>query len=317
MRKLKILGVLALAGSLLTGCSMASEFVDSAVSEIKKSAAAELRKSSKDSEKTISTDELLKNLPEYAGETYVVLDNNTPTFDVEEMTTSTYVINADLDDLGRVGEAEACLGPETLPEDGRGEIAHIKPSGWKQNMYDFVDGGALYNRSHLLAHSLTGLNDDPTNLMTGTQRFNQIGMQIYENQVLNYIRKTGNHVMYRVTPLFEGDDLVARGVIMEGKSVEDDGEGISYRAFIYNMQPGVEIDYATGDNWADEIWDDTKEYEAKEDTHTYILNTSSHKIHKDTCPAAKKISAENRRKVTATREELIEQGYEPAGDCNP
>lgn len=314
--KTKALAVLMLAGFLITGCADKKTPVPENQEETaeRPGQGNQTEQAKKEIRESHAPDgnELLESIPEYAGEVYTVLDNNQPTFDDGELTASTYIINAQLDELGRVGEAEACLGPETLPNEKRGDISKVHPSGWVQKQYEFVDGGSLYNRSHLLAHSLTGLNDDPKNLMTGTQRFNQIGMQIYEQPVLEYIRNTGNHVMYRVTPVFKDDDLVARGVVMEGKSVEDNGEGISYRAYIYNLQPGIEIDYATGENHAEADFSDT---DTGEEEQTWIVNTNTGKIHRSDCKNAKKIKAKNRTESRQSLDELEAQGFEPAKDC--
>ena len=183
---------------------------------------------------------------------YVEIDGNTPSFTAEDATTDAFQSFSQLDWLGRCGTAYACLGPETLPTDVRGDISEVHPSGWVQNFYDFIEGESLYNRSHLIAHCLSGQNANERNLITGTRHFNADVMEPIEAMVLNYIEQTGNHVLYRVTPVFEGDELVARGVQIEALSMEDGGQGVSLNVFLRNIQPGVAIDYATGDNWADE-----------------------------------------------------------------
>ena len=183
---------------------------------------------------------------------YVEIDNNTPSFTVDDATTDAFQSFSPLDWLGRCGTAYACLGPETLPTDMRGDISEIYPSGWVQNFYDFIEGESLYNRSHLIAHCLSGQDANEQNLITGTRHFNADVMEPIEAMVLDYIERTGNHVLYRVTPVFEGDELVARGVQIEALSMEDGGQGVSLNVFLRNIQPGVAIDYATGNNWADE-----------------------------------------------------------------
>ena len=183
---------------------------------------------------------------------YVEIDNNTPSFTAEDATTDAFQSFSPLDWLGRCGTAYACLGPETLPTDVRGDISEIHPSGWVQNFYDFIEGESLYNRSHLIAHCLSGQNANERNLITGTRHFNADVMEPIEAMVLDYIEQTGNHVLYRVTPVFEGDELVARGVQIEALSMEDGGQGVSLNVFLRNIQPGAAIDYATGDNWSDE-----------------------------------------------------------------
>ena len=183
---------------------------------------------------------------------YVEIDGNTPSFTVDDATTDAFQSFSQLDWLGRCGTAYACLGPETLPTDVRGDISEIHPSGWVQNFYDFIEGESLYNRSHLIAHCLSGQNANERNLITGTRHLNADAMEPIEAMVLDYIERTSNHVLYRVTPVFERDELVARGVQIEALSMEDGGQGVSLNVFLRNIQPGVAIDYATGDNWADE-----------------------------------------------------------------
>lgn len=190
------------------------------------------------------------DLPEYTNKTYVALNNNTPVFtndELREIGTEKY---APLDSLGRCGAAFAVCGVETMPtpEEERGTIGNIKPSGWSQGKYDFVDGKYLYNRCHLLGWQLTAENDNELNLITGTRYMNVQGMLPFENMIADYIKETGNHVAYRVTPRFYKDDLLASGVELEAYSVEDRGDGILFHVYVYNVQPGVTIDYKTGKN---------------------------------------------------------------------
>lgn len=187
--------------------------------------------------------------PAYSGEPFVLLDDNEPTFTSDEATTDSFEYYGPLDSLGRCTVAYACLGPETLATEERGNISEIHPSGWQPGSYDFVDGERLYNRCHLIAHQLSGENANERNLITGTRYMNTEGMLSFEEMVGDYIRQTGNHVLYCVVPVFEGDELVARGVRMEARSMEDGGAGINYNLYAYNVQPGVEIDYETGHNW--------------------------------------------------------------------
>lgn len=191
----------------------------------------------------------MANIPEYAGEPYVVIENNQPSFTQEELTAEAYEYYSDLDYLGRCGVTEACVGQELMPTESRGDISSVKPTGWVQNQYDFVDGKSLYNRCHLIGFQLAGENANECNLITGTRYMNVDGMLPFENLVADYVKETDNHVLYRVTPAFQGADLVARGVQMEAYSVEDNGDGVCFNVFCYNVQPGVEIDYATGENW--------------------------------------------------------------------
>ena len=191
----------------------------------------------------------LAEVPTFSGEPYVVIGDNQPLFDAEDLTAVSYEFYSELDDLGRCGHTMACIGKDLMPTDDRESISQVKPTGWKQKQYDFVDGKSLYNRCHLIGFQLTGENANERNLITGTRYMNVDGMLPFENMVADYIKETGNHVLYRVTPIFQGDELVARGVQMEAFSVEDNGEGICFHVYVYNNQPGVTIDYATGHNW--------------------------------------------------------------------
>jgi DNA-entry nuclease len=190
--------------------------------------------------------ESVMDVPAFSGDPYVVINDNEPEFSDADMTETGYEYYSDLDYLGRCGYAMACIGIEMMPTQERGSIGQVKPSGWHTVKYDFVDGKYLYNRCHLIGFQLTGENANECNLITGTRYLNVEGMLPFENMVADYIRETENHVLYRVTPVFDDDSLVARGVQMEAKSVEDDGEGICFNIYAYNNQPGVSIDYATG-----------------------------------------------------------------------
>ena len=197
-------------------------------------------------ESAVSADDV----PAYAGPDVLVINDNEPSFTADELARGAFELYSPLDALGRCGAAFACVGKETMPTEGRGNISGIHPSGWRQRTYDFIpEDGKLYNRSHLIAHALAGEDDNELNLITGTRHFNQDVMVNYENEILSYVRKTKNHVLYRVTPVFADDELVARGVQMEARSVEDNGRGINFNVFVYNVQPGVRIDYATGESW--------------------------------------------------------------------
>lgn len=191
----------------------------------------------------------MENIPPYDGMPYVVLNDNQPSFTEEDMTDVSYEFYSDLDELGRCGVTEACIGRDLMPTEKRGDISSVKPTGWVQNQYDFVDGKSLWNRCHLIGFQLAGENANECNLITGTRYLNVEGMLPFENLVADYVKETDNHVLYRVIPAFQGTELVARGVQMEAYSVEDSGDGVCFNVFCYNVQPGVEIDYATGDNW--------------------------------------------------------------------
>lgn len=190
----------------------------------------------------------LSNIPEYNGEPYIAVNGNVPFFEDTEVTATSFEKYSDLDNLGRCGVAMASVGQDIMPTEERGSIGQIKPAGWHTVKYDCVDGKYLYNRCHLLGYQLTGENANERNLITGTRYLNVDGMLPFENMVADYVMETGNHVMYRVTPIYTGNNLVADGVLMEGYSVEDQGEGITFCVYVYNVQPGVRIDYATGDS---------------------------------------------------------------------
>ena len=192
----------------------------------------------------------LDTLPDYDGSPYVELDGNRPAFTEEQKAgTASYETYAPLDLLGRCGPAESCVGQDLMPAEERGAIGMVKPSGWHTVRYDdVVDGKYLYNRCHLVGYQLTGENANEQNLITGTRYLNVVGMLPFEERVAEYVRETGNHVLYRVTPVFKGLELVARGVQIEAWSVEDGGDGICFNVYCYNVQPGVEIDYATGES---------------------------------------------------------------------
>lgn len=252
----------------------------------------------------------LDTIPEYSGEAYVAINGNEPDFAEKDLSTKSYEFYSELDHLGRCGVTVACLGQDLMPTEDRESISHVKPSGWVQGQYDFVDGNSLYNRCHLIGFQLAGENANEKNLITGTRYMNTIGMLPFENMVADYIKETGNHVMYRVTPIYDGDNLVASGVQMEGYSMEDEGEGIYFNVYAYNVQPGVEIDYATGENQA-AVTEETGEIQ------DFILNTSSKKFHLPDCSGLNQTKEKNKQEYEGTREILLAQGYEPCKSCNP
>ena len=194
----------------------------------------------------------LEDIPEWSGAAYVELEDNQPGFTKEEMTLEVFEDYSDLDYLGRCGAAYANICPELMPTEEREAIGNVKPTGWVSAKYDCVDGKYLYNRCHLIGFQLAGENANEKNLITGTRYMNVEGMLPFENLVADYVKETGNHVLYRVTPYFAGTELVARGVQMEAMSVEDRGEGVYFNVYAYNVQPDIGIDYATGDNWPEE-----------------------------------------------------------------
>lgn len=255
--------------------------------------------------------ETLTSMPAYSGEPYVIINNNEPSFTEEDMSTDSYEYYSDLDSIGRCGVAEANLGRDLMPTEERGSIGQVKPSGWQTIKYDNVDGKYLYNRCHLIGFQLSGENANEKNLITGTRYMNTEGMLPFENMVADYIKETGKHVLYRVTPIFEGSNLVASGVQMEAKSVEDSGESICFHVYVYNVQPGIEIDYATGESWA------AKEEESSGEIMTYILNRNNKKFHYEDCSGVAGMKEENKQEYVGTREDLVKQGYEPCGNCTP
>ena len=252
----------------------------------------------------------ISSVPAYSGEAYVPINGNTPSFGEVDPNLEPYEEYSDLDSLGRCTLAVACISDRLMPNEERGNISSVKPTGWQSVSYDFVDGKSLYNRCHLIGFQLTGENANEKNLITGTRYMNVEGMLPFENMVADYIKETGNKVLYRVTPIFQEDELVARGVQMEAWSIEDNGEGICFNVFCYNVQPGVEIDYASGDSEASQFLCDHEPQE-------YIINTSSGKYHLPDCGGAQDISEENREEFTGCYEELDAKGYEPCGSCDP
>lgn len=259
----------------------------------------------------------LADVPAYAGDPWVTVNGNQPAFSAADLAaisgTEEY---GQLDALGRCTAAFALVGPETQPTAKRSGQKH-RPSGWVQAFYPEIGLDHLYERSHLLAHSLTGEDDNPLNLITGTAYLNHEGMYDFERAVDNYVDLTGNHVLMRVTPLFQGDELVARGVQMEAWSVEDEGEGVCLNVYCYNVQPGVAIDYATGRSWlegAEEGAEPAAGAAAAEEA-SYVLNMRQKKAHLPDCPSVSAMSAANRREVTAALADLIAQGYDPCSRC--
>lgn len=283
---------------------------------------------------TQQSDISMETIPEYDGEPYVVIDDNEPNFTEEELQPEAYETYGTLDALGRCSTAEASIGEELMPTEKRGAIGQVKPTGWHTVKYDMVEGKYLYNRCHLIGYQLTAENANEENLITGTRYMNTEGMLPFENMVADYIKETGNHVMYRVTPVFEGENLVASGVQMEAESVEDQGADLSFNVYVYNVQPGVEIDYKTGESReANELLPASKNSDkagnaasgtaSDKDSsdsvseQTYILNTSSKKFHKESCSGVKSMKEKNKKVYTGKREEVIEQGYAPCGNCHP
>lgn len=293
----------------------------------------------------------LADVPIYSGNPYVVINDNNPYFSENELTVQSFESYSELDDLGRCGTAYACIGLDLMPTEERGDIGSVKPTGWHTVKYNgIVDGNYLYNRCHLIGYQLSGENANERNLITGTRYLNVQGMLPFENMVADYVKETGSHVLYRVTPVFEGDNLLSSGVLMEAKSVEDAGDGILFCVFAYNVQPNIDIDYVTGESSLSQSYqtpepppeptpeptvvptpeptiEPTPEPEApivQESTEepipqgtTYIINTNTGKFHYTTCGSVKQMKEENKWQYSGTRDEIVSMGYVPCKKCNP
>lgn len=256
----------------------------------------------------------LSQVPAYSGEPYVVVNNNIPFFKDSDLTTEAFEKYSDLDSLGRCGAAYANVCQEIMPTEKRGAIGMVKPTGWQTVKYDWVDGKYLYNRCHLIGYQLSGENANEKNLITGTRYLNVDGMLPFENLVADYVHETDHHVLYRVTPVFENSNLVARGVLMEAQSVEDDD--VLFCVYCYNVQPKVTIDYATGESHASE---DTNIQETSQSTdeQTYIVNENTKKFHLPSCSSVKDMNSGNKREFTGDRQELLDEGYSACKTCHP
>lgn len=275
----------------------------------------------------------LSSIPAYSGNAYVTINNNKPSFSSAELTTKGYEKYSSLDSLNRCGVAIASCGKEIMPgaNEERGSISSIKPSGWNQAKYEGISGGWLWNRCHLIGWQLSAENANRENLITGTRYMNISGMLPFENMVADYIRETGNHVAYRITPIYAGNNLVCSGVQMEAYSIEDNGDGIEFNVYCYNVQPGININYADGSSSSTNgastnetqkptVQPDDKTENNNDNSHgssTYVLNTNTKKFHYPSCGSAKKIATKNYAESNESRDSLIAQGYSPCGNCDP
>lgn len=328
----KFLICLLTATYLLSGCSnhsitgpgmptdKTSQFHE-AIERVAESLATAESSQSQERISTFTTWNGQETVPVYSGEPYTELNGNIPYFTDREKTEDVFEHYSDLDTLGRCGTAYANICKELMPTEKRGEIGMIKPTGWHTVRYDdIISDKYLYNRCHLIGFPLAGENANEKNLVTGTRYMNVDGMLPFENMIADYVKETDNHVLYRVTPIFVGDNLVCRGVEMEAYSVEDNGEGTSFHVFVYNIQPGIEIDYATGDSWVAnsmaDIVDDTEEH-AQYATTLYVINAKTRKFHFPDCDSVGKISKQNKKERETDRAELIAEGYTPCGSCKP
>lgn len=282
-------------------------------------------------------------IPAYSGSPFTPVNGNVPFFTAADLSTTSYEYYSDLDALGRCGAASACIGVDLMPTEPRGEIGPIKPTGWHTVKYNGIDGNYLYNRCHLIGYQLTGENANEKNLITGTRYLNVEGMEPFENLVADYIKSTGNHVLYRVTPIFTGNNLLADGVLMEGESVEDQGAGILYCVFCYNVQPGITIQYSDGSSAGPEFTGSqqtasssaaqtsaaagagTAAAAASTQTQTasvdmseavYIGNKNTKKFHYPSCSSVSDMKDKN-KVALSSRDEAIAEGYVPCKRCNP
>lgn len=266
----------------------------------------------------------ISEIPAYSGSPYVVINNNIPYFTESDYTTNSYEYYSELDSLGRCGVCVASIGKDLMPTEERGSIGSVKPTGWHTVKYDNVDGKYLYNRCHLIGYQLSGENANTKNLITGTRYLNIQGMLPFENMVADYVKETGNHILYRSTPIFEGNNLLASGVLLEAYSVEDNGDGICFNVYCYNVQPDISINYATGDS----SFAGTQQTEPPKQTEqsnppaqnvesTYILNVNTKKFHYPSCSSVEQMSDKNKQTYTGSRDDLISQGYDPCKKCNP
>ena len=280
-------------------------------------------------------------VPAYSGEPSVELNGNQPVFDEADRQRSVFEDYSPLDEWGRCGAAYALIGRETMPNTPRESIEEVRPSGWHHDTYDWVDQRFLFNRCHLIGWQLAAENANERNLITGTRTMNTQGMLPYENEVASYVQRTGNHVLYRVTPVFGDGNLVASGVLMEAESVEDGGAGVCFCVWCYNVEPGVAIDYRTGESYpdgtiasgparADEASSASKptrgthaftvpgdEFRVDEAQADYILNAHTGKFHLPDCPSAADMREYNKFPFAGTREQLVELGFTPCGYCDP
>lgn len=297
-----LLGSLLLSLSLLFGGCSADESTNK-----------NTRMSNETSDKlsdTPSTSYDLESMPEYSGEPYVTIHDNVPFFSEEEFTTDAFETYSELDDLGRCGTAYANICEEIMPTEKRGKIGMIKPSGWHTVKYTGIDGNYLYNRCHLIGYQLSAENANEKNLITGTRYLNVTGMLPFENMVADYVNETGNHVLYRVTPIYNQENLVADGVLMEAQSVENDD--LAFCVYCYNVQPGIEIDYHTGDSKSSET-----EQPSKTSEDLYVLNRNTKKFHRPDCSSVQDIKPKNKQEFSGNTKALIQQGYSPCKNCNP
>ena len=295
---------------------IASESVTVETAQIPKAAAAQV--------KSISGSFDLSTIPAYSGQSYVAVNDNVPFFSESDLTDVSFESYGDLDALGRCSVAYASVGTDIMPAEKRGNIGQVKPTGWHTVKYDFVDGKYLYNRCHQIGFALSGLNAEERNLMTGTRYFNVTGMLPFEEEVRDYIKNTNHHVLYEAIPVYKEDELIARGLILQAASIED--ETIRFCVYIYNVQPGVTIDYQNGTSrkakegeptYGIKEAKDPFDYRNKSSNKSkkYVINIKNKKYHDPNCSSVSKMSEQNKEVVTSTSKKLQQQGYTPCGIC--
>lgn len=272
----------------------------------------------------------LNKVPDYTDEATVTVHNGKPYFNTDKISAVSVEYYSPLDSLGRCGMTYACVGQDIMPTEERGEIGSVKPTGWHLVKYDCISDKYLYNRCHLIGYQLSGENANEQNLITGTRYLNVQGMLPYENEIADYVDSTNNHVAYRVTPIFTDNNLVANGVLMEAYSVEDNGKGVCFCVFAYNVQPGIHIDYVTGDSYevattitntttkkTNNAANNTTAKSSNSSEQSYVLNTNTKKFHLPNCSSVSEMAEHNKKQFTGSRDELINSGYSPCKRCNP
>ncbi len=346
-----IFAILVLCLSIFTGCGESdsfitnqgnnqSEVIKQSVTQKEQKTQKETKKKEQKTQKETKKQEQSSikwnDIPDYQNKAYVILNENQPDFsNGDKKRTDAFETYSNLDSNGRCQTAYANICKELMPDTKREGIGQVKPTGWHTVKYDCVDGKYLYNRCHLIGYQLAGENANEKNLITGTRYLNTKGMLPFENMVADYVKETNNHVLYRVKPWFKGNDLLARGVEMEAWSVEDKGEGICFHVFVYNVQPGIAIDYATGESsdlgGSSETQTSrqksttkaatTKQTQKTEDiqstSQSYIINENTNRFHRPSCRAVKQMKESNRKQYTGSRDSLLKQGYDACKICQP
>lgn len=269
---------------------------------------------------------LISTIPKFSDSPYFVVNNNIPFFSENDLVSTSYESYSDLDKLERCQVAIACIGKDLMPTEKRGEIGNVRPTGWHLVRYNGIDGNYLYNRCHLIGYQLSGENANEKNLITGTRYLNVQGMLPFENKVAEYVKSTGNHVLYRVTPIFENENLLVSGVLMEAQSVEDNGASIKFNVYCYNVQPEITINYSNGESSGPEFTGSNTTATTNTTTNTadssttkksYVVNKNTKVFHYSYCSSVQKMSDKNKQYIEKTRDNMINDGYTPCKICNP